>query len=333
MCTGEFSSSIRKNREKLAPFEPIYGDDFVNELREFIPYLQKASFVGGEPFLIDIHYQIWEVITELNPDCRISVTTNGTILNARVKSVLDSGNFNIILSLDSVSKEVYEKIRVNAKYDSVMENLTYFHNYCKNKGTSFEIAPCPQKLNWHETPKMVEFANGLDSMLYFSTAVRYPFHVCLWTMPSNELKKIHSELSTFDPPSNTSIEQHNRKIYLDFLNEVKMWIRESSKRENPAKDAPPEGENSELKKQFFSTLSEFVMNSPVHTDEEKQKKIALLISKIEHVLRVSPDGVLKDDILVFLSSIPMELFVSWTSTATAINFADRIINELRSPYR
>jgi MoaA/NifB/PqqE/SkfB family radical SAM enzyme len=333
MCTGEFSSSIRKNREKLSPFESIYGDSFVNELREFIPYLQKASFVGGEPFLIDIHYQIWKMITKLNPQCRISVTTNGTILNDRVKSMLDAGNFNIILSLDSVSKEVYEKIRVNAKYDSVMENLKYFHNYCKNKGTTFEIVPCPQKLNWHETPKMVEFANGLDSMLYFSTAVRYPFLVCLWTLSSNELKKIHSQLSTFDPPSNTLIEQHNRRIYLDFINEVEMWIGESLKRESPPKDTPIEEENSELKNQFYNTLSKFVMNLPAHTSQGKEEKVALLISRINHLLRVRPVGIGQNDVFEFLSSIPMELFVSWTSTATVVDFTERVINELRSPYK
>lgn len=333
MCTGEFSSSIRKNREKIPAFEPIYGDDFVNELREFIPYLQKASFVGGEPFLIDIHYQIWEVITELNPECRISVTTNGTILNNRVKSMLNAANFNIILSLDSVSKEIYEKIRINAKFDQVMENLQYFHNYCKEKGTSFELVPCPQKLNWHETPKMVELANKLDSMLYFSTAVRYPFHVCLWTLSSCELREIRSQLSVFDPPFGTQIERHNRKIYLDFLNEIEMWISESLKRENHLKDTPVEVEDSTLKARYYDRLYGFIMRSSAHSNEEKEKKVALLNSKIEHLLRVRPNGVGQNSIFDFINSIPMELFVSWSSTASAIDFAERIINELRSPYR
>src|SRR5690554_5963776 len=48
MCSGEFSSSIRKNREHKSPFKPIYDDKFIDQLVEFIPYLHETRFSGGE---------------------------------------------------------------------------------------------------------------------------------------------------------------------------------------------------------------------------------------------------------------------------------------------
>jgi MoaA/NifB/PqqE/SkfB family radical SAM enzyme len=62
MCNGYFSSSIRKNREKLPASVSPYNDQFVDELDQFIPHLTDAKFLGGEPFMIDIYLKIWERI-------------------------------------------------------------------------------------------------------------------------------------------------------------------------------------------------------------------------------------------------------------------------------
>jgi MoaA/NifB/PqqE/SkfB family radical SAM enzyme len=142
MCNGYFSSSIRKNREHLPPIESPYNDKFVDELDEFIPHLTDAKFLGGEPFMIDIYLSIWERIRKLNPNIRIHITTNGTFLNNRIKDLLEGLKAGIILSIDSVNKETYPKIRVNGSYDKVMENLEYFRDYTKRKSTFLSMAAC-----------------------------------------------------------------------------------------------------------------------------------------------------------------------------------------------
>jgi hypothetical protein len=43
-----------------------------------------SIFLGGEPFLI-----------ELNPDCNVSITTNGTVFTEKVKRVLQKLNCQI----------------------------------------------------------------------------------------------------------------------------------------------------------------------------------------------------------------------------------------------
>ena len=109
MCYGNFSSSIRKNREKLPSTPTVYDEKFLESLDPIIPDLKYVKFLGGEPFLINIYYEVWERIIECNPNCLIDVQTNGTILNDRVKDILERGNFRIGVSLDSLKKETYER--------------------------------------------------------------------------------------------------------------------------------------------------------------------------------------------------------------------------------
>jgi MoaA/NifB/PqqE/SkfB family radical SAM enzyme len=60
MCIGELSSAIRKNRDKLPPIKSPYNEAFVEQLEEFIPHLKELRFNGGEPFLINSVFRIFE---------------------------------------------------------------------------------------------------------------------------------------------------------------------------------------------------------------------------------------------------------------------------------
>jgi MoaA/NifB/PqqE/SkfB family radical SAM enzyme len=166
MCGGEFSSSIRSKIDKLPPFEFVYTDKFLEEIAFFIPHLKACKFLGGEPFLIPFYYKIWEKIININPGCEIHITTNTTILNDRVKSVLDSDNVKLICSIDSLKKETYEKIRVNAKFDEVMSNLEYMLS--RNKIVSFSVTPTVY--NMYEIPEIINFCNikNISIMLNFA---------------------------------------------------------------------------------------------------------------------------------------------------------------------
>jgi len=81
MCGGKWSSSIRKNREKLPPLISPYTDKFVDELIPFIPGLTHVRFLGGEPFATPLYYKIWDALYKHNPTVNIHITTNGSIFN------------------------------------------------------------------------------------------------------------------------------------------------------------------------------------------------------------------------------------------------------------
>lgn len=222
MCNGNFSSSIRKNREKKPPIKSNYDASFVDQLEEFIPYLEQASFYGGEPFLVDIYYEIWERIADMNPDINIMVQTNATILNQRVKKLLDRARFNINISIDSLQKENYEYIRKNARFEKVMGNLEYFRSYCSKKKTNFFISACAMPQNWHELPDFIHFCNRLNTQVYFHQVIG-PEKNALGMLSVSELEKVYHGLSAHDFPANTPIEKKNKEHYEGLVQQIKYW--------------------------------------------------------------------------------------------------------------
>ena len=231
MCKGEFSSLIRKNREKLPELQSPYDKAFIAQLEEFIPHLKETRFSGsGEAFSIDMNYDIWEMILKANPDCLIFVNTNGTIVTGRVKDILKCGKFQIGVSLDSMKKDVFEEIRINANFDKVMDNIKYFHQYCIERGTRFSIAMCVMRMNWRELPEFINFANSMDCVATFHK-VWYPEEYALWNLPAAELEDIYNYLLPFDFTEDTLYKWQNRRHYKYFVSVVKYWWDEAVKRE------------------------------------------------------------------------------------------------------
>ena len=208
MCGGKWSSSIRKNRENLPPLEERFGDEFVEQLDEFIPYLKLAQFLGGEPFLVPLYYKIWEKIAKLNKNLPIIVVSNCSIYNDKVQSVIDSlPNFKIIASFDSLQKPTYEAIRINGVYEKAKENLECLISQKRLEA----ISVCPMIQNIYEIPEIADFCMKNDINLYFnavSNALGYgadlPSGVPefrLSTLGQEDLLKIKAMLENLETPS------------------------------------------------------------------------------------------------------------------------------------
>ena len=219
MCNGYYSSLIRKNREHLPPLKSPYDDQFVKQLEPFIPHLTEAKFLGGEPFLINTFYSIWDLIIRLNPSMKVSITTNATVLNDRVKNVLEKLNVHIILSIDSLKPENYERIRTNARFDQAIENIQYFKDYVIRRNTTMTLAVCPMKGNWQEMPHFLKFCNKQDIRLFFNTVI-FPEESSLMTMRKDELSELVEYLNTTQLTEDTEVEKYNNSNYLDLIQQV-----------------------------------------------------------------------------------------------------------------
>ncbi len=219
MCKGYYSSAIRKNREHLPKLENPYDDNFVRQLEQYIPHLTEAHFLGGEPFLIETYYRIWDLIVRLNPGIRVTIVTNGTILNDRVKEAIDPLNASINMSIDALDPANYERIRVNAKFDKVMENFRFFRDYVARKNTSMTINVCPMQQNWRELPHFLEFCHDQDIGLFFNT-VYYPEEQALSYLEPQELQDIIAYLQETPIPADTPVQRRNKANYLDLIHQI-----------------------------------------------------------------------------------------------------------------
>jgi MoaA/NifB/PqqE/SkfB family radical SAM enzyme len=223
MCNGYFSSTIRKKREKLDPLKTPYGTDFISQIKEILPFIKAAKFLGGEPFLIKLYYDIWKLIEKINPNIQVNVTTNGTINNGRVKDVLLNLNSTLCISLDSINKAVYENIRIGANFERVIENFEEFYEILHRKNSAMSIAVCPMKSNWQELPDLVNFANSKEISIWFNT-VWYPESISLRSLPTASLIQVINQLSQqhFDTFSEKQVA--NVRKYQSVIKTLIGWI-------------------------------------------------------------------------------------------------------------
>ena len=193
MCDGKASSAIRAHREKLPPIVSPYSDSFFEELRSYLPHLKKARFLGGEPFLQKECFRIWNMLIEDDVTLPCHITTNGTQFNKRVEGTLEQIPCSISISLDGYRKKTIEAIRVNAKYDVLMKNVSAFREYTRQKRTGYGLTYCLMRPNWEEFGDFCLFADSLGCHV-FVNAVRRPSHLSLYTLKQDELARIADSL-------------------------------------------------------------------------------------------------------------------------------------------
>lgn len=254
MCSGRVSSAIRKNREQSEPLPMPYDDEFVEQLKEFIPHLEHAYFFGGEPFLIPIYYKIWEQIIKLNPKIKLYAVTNGTIMNERIKEIIQSTQFNIIVSLDSLVKEKAESIRVGCRFEEVMNNIQVFNSITSRK---ISISHTPMTVNWAETPDIIDFCNKINAIINLSY-VEGPAKFALWSLMPGQLSEIYDFYNKVEWKENRKNFKTNYNIKV--FNEWKQQVH------------------------FFKIRNQKILNSfsDINTDwETETEKITLFFTKLK----------------------------------------------------
>lgn len=230
MCNENFSSAIKKDKG-LPRIKSIYPRDFTHQLQEFIPHLKIATFIGGEPLLIKEYYDIWESILKNNKNCKIHIQSNGSIILPKFIRFIESGQFDIGISLDSVNKSTFEKIRVHSNFDDVLNNIYRLKEFEKAGKISMNFNFCPLTLNWNELPELVEFSNKLNISLKI-VHVTNPFHLGLPHRDATYLTNIYNTLEkTVLKENNSLVARLNKEVYLGYLNNIRFYIEESRKRE------------------------------------------------------------------------------------------------------
>lgn len=170
MCSGEYSSLIRKNLEKKEELPFVYTDAFLDQLKLFIPHLKMCRFLGGEPFLISFYYKILTLIEELNSSCQVFFTSNINHIPEKGWYFLNAlKNFYVIGSVDSLCKENYEKIRLGGSFEKMQSNLEKLLKH--NKIKVITINPLIQ--NFYEMPTILKFAEFYNLELYFNFTVNF----------------------------------------------------------------------------------------------------------------------------------------------------------------
>ncbi len=188
MCGADRSSKIRTQRSGLAPLPHAYGDAFFSQIEPFLAHAGAVDFSGGEPFLIAEHGRIWDLLIAMDERPLCSLTTNGTVWNERTERVLAELDTHISVSVDGMTAETFEAIRVGARFTEVMANLDRFLDYTNERGTVLTMSWSLVRANWHELGAAARFAESRGIHLKVQTVIEPEFG--LQRLPTSELTEV-----------------------------------------------------------------------------------------------------------------------------------------------
>lgn len=177
MCGADASSRIRSRRTDLAPLPHAYDDQFFEELLPFLEHAALVDLVGGEPFLVREHRRVWDLLRTLDHQPRLSLTTNGTIWNEHVESVLADFDVHICVSIDGLTPETFERVRVGSSCDDVLANIERFRENARLRGTSVNLSFSLVRQNWFELGAVLAFAEERGMMVSVQTVLERDFGV------------------------------------------------------------------------------------------------------------------------------------------------------------
>lgn len=150
-----------------------------NSKKDFFPYIKEIELLSGEPFIQKDTYKLINCVSEINPNCWWSFTTNAHwSLTSKIKSELDKVKIkNMQLSIDSFDSKTYSEIRKKGKLELVLKNLKDLKNYEEervSKGqTDLGLALhfLVMKKNWKEIPSVIEICNKYNIDLILDVLV------------------------------------------------------------------------------------------------------------------------------------------------------------------
>jgi len=160
-----------KNKKKLTP----YFVDFrvfktaIDQGRERGLYAVNLNAAGETLFHPDIVKMV--KYAKDNGVLDIMFHTNATRLTPEIsQGLIEAGLDKLIVSFDSPVKEHYERIRLGAKFDGVVENVKTFAALKEKSGKKtpqLRINMVVMKENEHEKEQMVEFWRGIANGIGF----------------------------------------------------------------------------------------------------------------------------------------------------------------------
>ena len=110
---------------------------FAKIARDVFPITQHLSLsCSAEPLMSGIFVDVLKSIGEYNVPF-VEFITNATLLNERnIDAIISSDVDLMLVSVDSADKEVFEKIRVGAKFEKVIGNLEKFQKAKRERGAA-----------------------------------------------------------------------------------------------------------------------------------------------------------------------------------------------------
>ena len=228
----EFEGVKKSEIKQLAAYKwqkdgnwPRTNDEFWTNLEEILPGVVHLEFTGGEPWLINEHFELLEkaVADGFASGIYLHYNTNGTQLPLHALENIwpHFKGVKASFSVDDVGKK-FEYQRFGAKWDEVNYNINYL---CANKLENMETEICTTLSLFNirsliELPAWVRRIDRLDT--WYLNLMHQPGHFNISILPDSAKDEIAHDLLHYNWNGVDRLTAF--KLRDDFLKEIKSIV-------------------------------------------------------------------------------------------------------------
>jgi MoaA/NifB/PqqE/SkfB family radical SAM enzyme len=208
---------------------PKTNENFWSDIDTHLKDIEKLEFFGGEPLMIERHYEILQRCVELGIANNISLSynTNGSIFPQDKISLWEQfKKVEIFVSIDDIN-ERFEYIRFPGNFTEVITNLGHFSKLNKDI-FSIGIFQTISVFNIMHMAELTEFIKRhFDNIDIHYNMVFTPDHISPKVLPKRIKEKVTIKYqdSKLDHVNNTlkfmNGEQYSKDEYINFLLQTK----------------------------------------------------------------------------------------------------------------
>lgn len=177
---------------------PRENEVFWDNLRTLLPNIKYFEFTGGEPFLIEQHFDLlrYAVENDYAKNIEIHYNTNGTQFPDSYNLWSHFKHVEIAFSIDNTN-ERFEYERYGAVWNEVQDNLQKF-NELRSSKISTQLCTTVNVQNVYYLPELCDWISTQTFDHIYFNMLHDPWHMCIARMTPAAQELVINRLTTYE---------------------------------------------------------------------------------------------------------------------------------------
>ena len=177
---------------------PRETEVFWDNLRTLLPNIKYFEFTGGEPFLIEQHFDLLRYAVENNyaKNIEIHYNTNGTVFPESAELWSNFKHVEIAFSIDNVGDR-FEYERYGADWNLVQENIAKF-TAMRSSLISTQLCITMNIQNVYYLPELCDWISTQTVDHVYFNMLHDPWHMCISKMTPQAQELVIDRLTTHE---------------------------------------------------------------------------------------------------------------------------------------
>ena len=177
---------------------PRENPQFWDNLKTLLPNIKYFEFTGGEPFLIEQHFELLRYAVETGDSAHIEIhyNTNGTVFPEQAELWANFKNVEIAVSIDNVGTR-FEYERYGAEWNLVQANIAKFAALRSAK-ISTQLCTTMNIQNVYYLPEICDWISTQTFDHIYFNMLHDPWHMCISKMTPQAQELVIDRLTTHE---------------------------------------------------------------------------------------------------------------------------------------